>query len=302
MGTAGDGCGAGGKAAMGSHGSVGAAPGLGSQLDDFISAQAAGRGLDPRTVKAYRKDMELFYIWLGKSLGPDPQPDGVRWEEEMEAYLDHLSMERGLRPATIFRKYRVLGYYLSYLTKRGVISGCRPIKPGCCPAAIKPSGIPMSKTEVDAFFRALDREYEGLGSDFRRRLCLRDQVMMKLLFYHGIEVSQLLRLEVSDYDRRESTLTVRKRARGERVITLFSCELCGQMEQWLMEREYFDQGDEAQTRLFLSRVGRPLSMKMVIKIFDKYRLLAGIRRECSPKDLKRSMERYARETVEKGCV
>lgn len=51
------------------------------------------------------------------------------------------------------------------------------------------------------FFLALEREYSGLESDFRKRVCLRDLVMMELLFYHGIEVTELLRLEISDYDR-----------------------------------------------------------------------------------------------------
>ncbi len=273
----------------------------GRQLEDFINAQAAGGRLDPRTVRAYRMDMEHFYAWLGEAPGPDAPPGGVRWEDEMEAYLDHLFTERGLSPATVTRKYRVLGYYLSYLVERGVIPGCRPIRPACQPSAQRPGGGMMSKDEVDAFFRALEREYAGLGSDFRRRICLRDQVMMKLLFYHGIEVSQLLRLEVSDYDRGTAALTVRRGNRGDRVIPLLSYRLCGQMVQWLSEREYFEQGEEIQTRMFLSRAGRPLSMKMVIKIFDKYRVLAGIRRGYTPKDLKRSMGRYAREAVEGQC-
>ena len=49
--------------------------------------------------------------------------------------------------------------------------------------------------------------------------------------------------------------------------------------------------------MFLSKLGRPLSMKMVINIFDKYRMLAGIEKECKPRDLKNSLDRYARELM-----
>ena len=42
-------------------------------------------------------------------------------------------------------------------------------------------------------------------------------------------------------------------------------------------------------------------MKMIIEIFEKYRALAGIERECTPKDLKGSMQRYAREVVMEQC-
>ena len=49
--------------------------------------------------------------------------------------------------------------------------------------------------------------------------------------------------------------------------------------------------------MFLSKLGKPLSMKMVTNIFDKYRVLAGIEKECTPKDLKGSFGRYAEEVV-----
>ena len=43
-------------------------------------------------------------------------------------------------------------------------------------------------------------------------------------------------------------------------------------------------------------------MKMVIKIFDKYKELAGIKKEVTPKDLKEScMKQYARDLVMEMC-
>ena len=73
------------------------------------------------------------------------------------------------------------------------------------------------------------------------------------------------------------------------------------MARWLQEREYFQQDNEYQNRMFLSKLGRPLSMKMVINVMDKYRRLAGIEKEITPKDLKKSMEQYAKELVMEWC-
>ena len=98
---------------------------------------------------------------------------------------------------------------------------------------------PLSRKEVDAFFRAIRREAEEVDSDFRRRLCLRDHVMMGLLFYHGIEISQLLKMETSDYDRRKGILFIRKKKEKGYSVQLFSREIRGQMEAWLDEHEYF---------------------------------------------------------------
>lgn len=328
-----------------SHGDVG---GLAPRemIEGFIHTQVTGRGLDGRTEKAYRLDLEHFYRWLeerrssgagedgagsacpgaeeersskgsgcfGEEQGrPGAGLDGQAWDEAMEAYLEHLLHGKGLRPSTINRKQRVLGYYLSYLVKEGALSESREFEKvrtesrslppmAALPGAetISARGL-LSKKEVDVFFRAINQEYEDLDSSFRKRVCLRDLVMMELLFYHGIEVSELLRMEVSDYDRKTGMLFVRRKRDRSYCIHLFSQGLRDRMGMWLEERGYFERDEAYRDRMFLSKLGRPLSMKMVIMIFDKYREMAGIRAGFTPKDLKRSMKRYARELMMEWC-
>ncbi len=314
-----------------------------NRIDDFISTQVISRGLDERTAKAYRMDLEKFYFWLEHrtevkevvEVGSEAsnQPPGIgnsvdrvvdlaeseviiesrpdlrdwmrteellviksNWEEQMEAYLDYLSDEKGLRYSTLYRKQRVFGYYLAYLVSQGVLSQCRPLHPVSHPQKAMVDTL-LTKREVEAFFQAIDREYEDLDSDFRRRVCLRDQVMMELLFYHGLEISELLRLEVSDYNPKTFTLTIRRKREKDRTVYLFSRALQRQMAQWLSEHIYFEHSGVYHNRMFLSKLGKPLSMKMIINIFDKYREMAGIEKECKPKDLKNSLGRYAEELV-----
>lgn len=230
---------------------------------------------------------------------------------------------------------------------------------------VRKKGHFLSKAEVDRFFVALEREYKELDSNFRKRVCLRDWVMMELLFYHGLEVSEILRLELADYDGKTGMLWVRRKRqteddrvsdgdrdgndpgetirdrekndpnetirdrkgndpwgnagdedrdrerdaggnRGrrrdkERSVRIFSRELRERLELWIREHGYFERVEGYRDVMFLSKLGKPLSMKMVISIFDKYRIMAGIGRECTPKDLKRSMERYARELMMERC-
>jgi len=262
-------------------------------IDEFIVAQVVNRELDERTIKAYRLDLELFFRWLTEE---KTDFETTEKEEQMEIYLEYLSKEKKLRFSTICRKYLVLGYYLSFLKEQGVISDFRPLK---SPAQPKEASVDifLTKKEVDEFFQAINREYTDLDSDFRKRVCLRDQVMMKLLFYHGIEISELLRLETSDYNQKTAVLMIHRKKERDRVVHLFSKILQEQMARWLDEHEYFEHGDVYQNRLFLSKLGRPLSMKMVTNIFDKYRVMAGIEKECTPKDLKNSLGRYGEELV-----
>ena len=352
--------------------------GLGlNQIERFINTQVVSRGLDERTAKAYRLDLEQFYLWLGaqgeggnensgqaltavqaadkqpflivdlgKTAGGERQagsgrqtesgeqiglgeqtelgkrtglgkqaelgkqiglgkqaelrkqadPEKGKFAEWMEAYLKYLAEEKKLRFSTVSRKQRVFRYYLSYLADQGVVKEYKPLKSVKRPKEGLGSEY-LTKKEIDLFFQAIQQEYKELDSDFRKRVCLRDQVMMELLFYHRIEISELLRLEVSDYNPRTAVLTVPRKREKERMVYLFSKALQGQMARWLEEHEYFEHDGAYRNRMFLSKLGKPLSMKMVVNIFDKYRVRAGIEKMCTPKDLKNSLGRYAEEVV-----
>lgn len=265
-------------------------------IQGFVTSQILRRGLDERTEKAYRLDLEHLHDWIQN------QRDGYMDETVVEEYLEYLMKDKKLKYSTITRKYRVFRYYLGYLEGQGHLSGCRPLS---CPVMVsgeaKKADNELSRAEVDSFFMALNREYENLENEFRRRVCLRDNVMMELLFYHGIEISELLRLEVSDYNLKSGVLTIRGKREKERGEYLFSRELRQKMEQWIGEHGYFEKSNEYDNVLFLSKIGKPLSMKMVILVFEKYKVMAGIEKESTPKDLKRSMKRYAREMVVERC-
>lgn len=265
-------------------------------IQGFVTSQVLKRGLDERTEKAYRLDLEHLHAWIRN------RDQGHVDETAVEEYLDYLMKEKKLKYSTVTRKYRVFRYYLEYLEGQGHLPGYRPIS---CPKAVNreddKGDNELSRAEVDSFFMALNREYENLDNEFRRRVCLRDSVMMELLFYHGIEISELLRLEVSDYNIKSGVLTIRGKRDKERAEYLFSRELRRKMEQWIGEHGYFEKNNEFHKVLFLSKIGKPLSMKMVILVFDKYKVMAGIEKESTPKDLKCSMKRYAREMVVERC-
>ena len=276
-------------------------------IEDFIDEHVTRKGLDSRTEKAYRADLEHFSAWLEQKGSETGQNRRGRigtdqLEDRMEAYLDYLSEEKKLSSATVCRKNRVFGYYLSYLARCGVITRYRSLRPVRRVNPRSRDKDQLSKKESDQFFAAMERGYEELDSEFRRRICLRDLVMMELLFYHKIEISELLRLEVSDYDQETGILSIRRKRGRDSQVYLFSKKLRRRLEQWLAERERIKSDGQYCDRLFLSKFGKPLSMKMVIKIFDKYRELAGIEKEVTPKDLKEScMKQYARDLVMEMC-
>ncbi len=260
-------------------------------IEDFITSHVLEKGLDERTAMAYRLDLERMYLWLSE-YGID-----IGEEKAAERYLEYLIRNKKHKISTITRKYRVLGYYLDYLLTQGILCKKSAIqRPDYVEEENNTVNI-LSKSEIDAFFAALNKEYENLDSEFRKRVCLRDRVMMELLFYHGIEISELLRLKVKDYNRETGFLVIYGKRQKIRTVYLFSNELRHAMEQWIEKHVFFERENEYQEYLFLSKRGCPLSMKMVILIFDKYRSLAGIEKKTTPKDLKSGLGRYARELL-----
>ena len=167
-------------------------------IEDFIRSQVTGRGLDDRTEKAYRLDLEHFSRWLERDGGAEAETDlgeaalgGADLEQEILRYLRYLAMERKLRTSTISRKGRVFRYFLTYLAQTGQAPGPAAKGSGVSDGrlsfrssdrmpGISPGGSAeaLSKKEIDAFFQAIQREMDRLDSDFRRRVCLRDLVMM----------------------------------------------------------------------------------------------------------------------------
>ncbi len=87
---------------------------------DFVAEEVLGKGLDERTARAYRTDLEHLYLWLGK-YGKGQLERGA-----VEDYLNYLVNEEGLKYSTVTRKYRVFCYYMEYLERKGIMPGCSP--------------------------------------------------------------------------------------------------------------------------------------------------------------------------------
>ncbi len=288
-------------------------------IDGFINEHVIKQGLDNRTEKAYRLDLEHFCHWMEEKqevclfdgsnfvnyLSSNTglvEPYAKDLEDWMETYLDYLAIEKKLSFSTVCRKNRVFDYYLSYLREQGIIDSDRSLRRVKRWSKKPETKELLSKKESEAFFDAMNQEYENLNSEFRKCICLRNMVMMKLLFYHKIEISEVLRINVEDYDQEKTILTIRRKRGEDYRCYLYSHELRQKMKEWILQRKQLRCEGEYYNRMFISKFGKPLSMKMVIKVFDKYRELAGINRGFTPKDLKENcMKQYARELVMERC-
>jgi integrase/recombinase XerC len=175
----------------------------------FADHLAVERALSPRTVAAYRRDLEEFQRILAERRGVDPVPArvdivGVR------TYLAALFPTHDA--ASIARKLSALRTFFRWLARRGEIADD--------PTALirsprRRKGLPRALS-VDDTFRLLDRPAETL-------LTARDRAIHEVLYGAGLRVSECCALDVVDLRRDGEDVLLRvRRGKGgkERVVPL----------------------------------------------------------------------------------
>ncbi|MDX6424515.1 MAG: integrase/recombinase XerD, partial [Gaiellaceae bacterium] len=154
------------------------------ELDGFLAVLAAQRA--PRTVDAYRRDLEHFARFLGSA------PSRAT-TEELESYVAQLRAD-GLSAATIARRLSALKSLYRHL----MLLGARADNPAAelaSPRRVRRLPRTLSPSEAERLIDAAN------GTTPRS---LRDSAIVELLYGAGLRVSELVSLERGsvDLDRR----------------------------------------------------------------------------------------------------
>ncbi|MEA3333456.1 MAG: site-specific tyrosine recombinase XerD [Pseudomonadota bacterium] len=245
------------------------------------------------------------------------------YSEQVENFLDHLLLERGLSEQTI-AAYRVdLAHFGLFLETLG-----------------NPEPESLSRTQVSDYIlllkqayarRTIRRRFSALNSFFRyllakgeiRRQPLagfdlpqldknlpevlsvvemklllaapdpettlgeRDKVMLEVLYGAGLRVSELVKLELQQVNFNLGIITVLGKGNKERIVPL-PLPIISNL------RDYIDKGrrqllkGKSSTYLFLNRSGNSLSREGFWKTIRRYALKAGIKQEVYPHLLRHS--------------
>ena len=131
--------------------------------------------------------------------------------------------------------------------------------------------------------------------DTREKLGYRDRAMLELLYAGGLRVSELIGLKMLDFDPQAGMLRVFGKGAKERIVPLHDLA-CDILSSWISSwRGQFKPVDDT---LFLNRSGKGLSRQAVFKLIRRYATEAGIQRDISPHTLRHS---YATHLLEGGA-
>jgi len=251
--------------------------------------------------------------------------------EEIDAYLQHLTVIRGLAEKTVeaygsdllfFREFltdiggslhqideHTLFLYMVQLRRKGLkntsmarnLSSLRGFFDFLVQErllASSPAALLDSPKLVRKLPEVLSREeVTALLSRplMNARLGVRDRTMLELLYACGLRVSELVSLAIADFDSQAGLLRVLGKGSKERYVPLHESAvglLLSYLQHW---RPLF--GPKTET-IFLNRSGLGLSRQGVWKLLSRYALEAGINRPVSPHTLRHS---FATHLLEGGA-
>ena len=242
-------------------------------VDDFLLWLEAERRYSLLTVRNYRRDIDNFLEFIGRSRD-NFEPNDIQ-RADIEEWIIHLAEERGLKASSINRgvaSLRTLWHWMLVHDHvgRDVVSGTNSVKT----SRRLPVFVPDSRMmQLVATLR------DDLRSDIPERM--RDAVVVLMFYTTGLRLSELANANREDIAADFSHIRVLGKGNKERIVPLLRS-----MAEIL--KKYFSQNSSQnicigqKKALILSKNEERLSQRTLQRIVDRVLKGAGIQGKTSP--------------------
>ena len=227
-------------------------------------------GLAPLTLAAYRRDLQLYALWL-----QDTHQRVLDHSRESDL-LDYIGQRHAqTRATTANRRLTVFKRYFRWALRERLLSADPTLK---LLAAKQPMRVPkvLSESQVEALLEAPDTE-QPLG--------LRDRAMLELMYASGLRVSELVQLKSVHLGLNEGALHVTGKGLRERLVP-FGAVAHGWLQQYLALARAHILGQRSSEALFVTRLGSAMSRQMFWRLIKGYAVQAAISAPLSPHTLR----------------
>ena len=228
------------------------------------------KGLDPKTIKAYRIDLAQFSALV------DQRNLELTREGIMEFIAD---LHQQYKPKTIRRKIASIKAFCGYLEYEELINEnpFSRLRLKLSAPLILPRTIPLSA--IGAILTAAYQMKERAKTPGQRDVALRDIAVLELLFATGVRVSELCTLQYGDVRLDEGEIKIYGKGAKERFVQIANFDVLEALYSY--QEVYKDLMAQTGT-FFVNRLGRPLSDQSARSIVDKYSKLAGVEAHITP--------------------
>lgn len=245
--------------------------------EDERGRTGGGNGGNANTTAAYRNDLHQLCTYL-------MQQDIANWpqvsREHIAGYILEMREGQAYRSATIARKLAALKSFFRYMQRMEYIAS-NPVETLEAPRVQKELPGVLSAEQIGSLFHQIEVE-TPTGQ--------RDLAMLHMLYATGMRVTELISLNLSDFDPVSATVTCsgrKGRNKRERLLPLtpLVVEAVQQYLQHVRSRLVVHHPEEQA--LFVNHHGEPLTRQGFWLIIKGYARQAGIT-EITPHMLRHS--------------
>lgn len=249
----------------------------------FREYLAFERGLSPRTLDAYGRDIQRLADFLGSRGLRDP---GGAVAGDLHEFVYHLK-DQGLKATSIRRNISAVRTYYRFLVEEGRVDA-DPTERLETPRTWRRLPDVLSREEME---RLLDAPDPG------HRTYWRDKAMLEFAYASGVRVSELTGLRIRGLALDEGLATVFGKGSKERLVPVGKAATRA-LRIYLRElRPRLEKG-KGEGVVFLNSRGRPLSRMGVWKILKKQVKRSGLEKRVSPHTIRHT---FATHLLEGGA-
>ncbi len=245
-------------------------------IDAFQRYLQIERNASELTIKSYAEDFGSLLEFFSAHLGSMPQPAEITIAQ-LRGYVAYLHECQYAR-STIARRLACLRSFFRYCCREGLTEH-NPAKALRTPRAGRKLPHFLTTEQIGTLLEAPPAN-EPAG--------LRDRAMLESMYSAGLRVSELVGLNLDNFDRDANIFRVLGKGKKERIAPVGSYASKA-LSSWLEVRTPAANANPSdQSALFLNRFGRRLSDRSVRRMIDKYLLETGLERITSPHTLRHS--------------
>ena len=243
---------------------------LQQQIEQYLLSCRYQKGLNIKTLKAYRIDLQQFAAFTKSN----------QLELKREHILQYISnLQETYRSRTVRRKIASVKAFCNYLEYEQIIveSPFTRLRLKLNAPLILPRTIPLSA--IEAVLAAAYRQKTSDQSEQQRKISLRDIAVLELLFATGIRVSELCSLKPDDIRLDEGEIKIYGKGAKERFVQLTNPAVIQVIDDYQQANETAIRQSNA---FFVNRLQRPLTDQSVRGIIRKYERLAEVNLHITP--------------------
>lgn len=232
--------------------------------EQYLTACKYQKGLDTKTIKAYRIDLSQFILFAGRG-------ETNLTRSSMMEYISDLHQK--YKPRTIRRKIASVKAFCGYLEYEELITEnpFTKLQLKLSAPLILPRTIPFSVIEAILSTAYQQGQRERL-SEKQQQTVLRDIAVLELLFATGIRVSELCSLKCADVNLIEGEVKIYGKGAKERLVQIGNPGVLLALQAY---QALNCLAIEHTGMFFVNRLDKPLSDQSVRNIVTKYTRLAG---------------------------